>query len=181
MICVWVDVGRRSLYVSGSHVDCTSDGAARVSNSLIMKVRVPTSKLDIKKTPFLILFSTITAIRITIKPKTNDTTHTQLYSIKLGPPCRIVLCRDSYQKPEASIMQLVSILSTAFLLASQATAVPITEPEALTPNEANLLAKRANPAPVSCGRKLALSLERRSQKRGLTLPYSFGQSASLAA
>ena len=60
-------------------------------------------------------------------------------------------------------MQLFNILTTAFLLASQATAVPITEPEALTPNDANLLAKRANPAPVSCDRKLASSLKRRSQ------------------
>lgn len=45
--CVWVDVGRRSSYVSGLNVDCTSDDAARVSNSLLMKARVPTSMLDI--------------------------------------------------------------------------------------------------------------------------------------
>ena len=51
-------------------------------------------------------------------------------------------------------MQFFNVLSTALLLALQATAVPITEPEALTPNDANLLTKRANPAPVSCGRKL---------------------------
>ncbi len=51
-------------------------------------------------------------------------------------------------------MQLINILQVALLVASQAGAAPITESEALTPNAANELFKRADPAPVSCGRKL---------------------------
>ena len=50
-------------------------------------------------------------------------------------------------------MQLVKVLQVALLVASQAIAAPIIESERLTPNAANDLSKRANPAPVSCGRK----------------------------
>lgn len=53
-------------------------------------------------------------------------------------------------------MQLVKVLQVALLVASQAIAAPITESELLTPNAANDLIKRADPAPVSCGRKLNL-------------------------
>ena len=55
-------------------------------------------------------------------------------------------------------MQLINILQAALLVASQAGATPIPESDALTPNAAVELLKRANPAPVSCGRKLEPSL-----------------------
>lgn len=54
-------------------------------------------------------------------------------------------------------MQLIQILQATILLASQACATPIPESEALTPNAAIEVLKRATPAPVSCGRKLELT------------------------
>ncbi|KAL9070131.1 MAG: hypothetical protein Q9161_005083 [Pseudevernia consocians] len=48
-------------------------------------------------------------------------------------------------------MQLSNILQLALLVASHASASPITGSDALTPNAADELVKRANPAPVSCG------------------------------
>lgn len=56
-------------------------------------------------------------------------------------------------------MQLINILQVALLAASQASAAPVAEPGALSPNAANVLTKRADPAPVTCGRKLKSSLE----------------------
>ena len=56
-------------------------------------------------------------------------------------------------------MQLINIFQVALLVASQAAAVPVAEPESLTLNAANVLTKKANPAPVSCGRKLGSSPE----------------------
>lgn len=53
-------------------------------------------------------------------------------------------------------MQLVKYLRVALLVASQAIAAPITEPELLISNAANDLIKRADPAPMSCERKLNL-------------------------
>ena len=50
-------------------------------------------------------------------------------------------------------MQLVKVLQVALLVTSQAIAAPITESELLNPNAAYDLIKRADPAPVSCGRK----------------------------
>lgn len=58
-----------------------------------------------------------------------------------------------------SIMQLINVLQAAVLFISYASASPIPEPDALTPNAATELLKRANPAPVSCGRKLEISLQ----------------------
>ena len=54
-------------------------------------------------------------------------------------------------------MQLIKILQGALLIASQASAAPVTESEGLTLNAANELVKRANPAAVSCGRESKLS------------------------
>lgn len=48
-------------------------------------------------------------------------------------------------------MQLINLLQVALLVASQISAIPISGSEALTPNAANELVKRAAPAPVSCG------------------------------
>ena len=56
-------------------------------------------------------------------------------------------------------MQLSNILQLAFLVASQGSASPITGVEALTPYAANELVRRANVAPVSCGRKLEFNPE----------------------
>ena len=55
-------------------------------------------------------------------------------------------------------MQLFHILQAALLLASQIGATPVPESGDLTPNAALKLLKRAIPAPVTCGRKLDLSL-----------------------
>ncbi|KAM0796185.1 hypothetical protein BDR22DRAFT_868420 [Usnea florida] len=48
-------------------------------------------------------------------------------------------------------MQLIKILEVTILIASQAQATPVPESEALTPNAAIEVLKRANPAPVTCG------------------------------
>lgn len=52
-------------------------------------------------------------------------------------------------------MHFLNLLPVALLIVSQAAAAPVAEPEAFTLNDANVLTKRAAPAPVSCGRKLA--------------------------
>ena len=56
-------------------------------------------------------------------------------------------------------MQLINLLPAVLLLASQGTCAPVAEPNGLTPNNANVLLKRANPAPVSCGRKFQSRLK----------------------
>ena len=55
-------------------------------------------------------------------------------------------------------MQIIKILQATLLVASQAHATPILE-SAPTPNAAVELLKRADPAPVICGRKHELSLQ----------------------
>lgn len=63
-------------------------------------------------------------------------------------------------------MQLINVFQVALLVAFQAAAAPVAEPEALTPNDASVLTKRANPAPVSCGRKLGSNPETKGQEHG---------------
>lgn len=53
-------------------------------------------------------------------------------------------------------MQLTNIFQVALLVALQTTAAPVAESEAPTSAVANPLLRRADPAPVSCGRKLKL-------------------------
>ena len=62
------------------------------------------------------------------------------------------------------IMQLIKILQVTILIASQAWATPVPESEALTPNVAIEVIKRANPAPVTCGRKLELTPPQHKQQ-----------------
>ena len=52
-------------------------------------------------------------------------------------------------------MQLLNAFQVAILAASQVSAVPITGADSIASNPMNELTKRANPAPVSCGRKLS--------------------------